>query len=176
MNTQYKIRAANDADKMQIHRLIRQNIAGEKKLQDPDMVPMGFMEEFVDKVIRKGNMLVVENSDHEMELIGEIHDYHLRNTDKIEDNLREFRFFSRSDSQAGKHETDIVNWLYGEISNKYKDVFRVELTTPVASQASVDVFKKMGLTIKGNFNGRLKTKSVETRLMIPLVWTNPPVN
>ncbi len=176
MNTHYKIRAANDADKMQIHDLIRKNIAGEKKILDPATVNVGFMEEFVDKVIRKGNMLVVENQKHELELIGEVHDYNTSSNTDGKDNLREFRFFSRTDIQSDKHETALINWLFDEIRAKHKDVFRVELSTTVGSQSSVEELKRMGFSVKGNFAGRLKIKPVSDRMTIPLVWTNLAVN
>lgn len=174
MNSHYKIRTANDADKHNIYALVRESLASEKKLMNPAMVTPGFMEEFVDKQIRKGNMLVVENDMSELELIGEVHDY----PDFSEQNeehapMKEFMFISRMDHKACEREKQLVNWLYGEIQRKYRDVFRVELNTPVSCTESVDHFLKMGLRVEGNYHGRLKHKTGNVHLTLPLSWINP---
>ncbi len=177
MSHHYTIRTAKDADKDKIHHLIRESIARAKQLPSASLVPVGFMEEFVDKNIRKGNMLVVENHMDELELIGEIHDY--RATGRSQDEgvyLREFTFFSRLDSTEGGRETDIVNWLFGEIEKKHSNVFRVELNTVVRNAASVEHYIKMGLQVEGNFSGRLKNSDSGLQLFVPLSWSNPSFN
>ncbi len=174
MNSNYKIRTANDADKHKIYSLVRENLASEKNLMNPALVTLGFMEEFVDKQIRKGNMLVVENDLAELELIGEIHDYHAFSVhDDEHAPMKEFMFISRLDNTAIEREKQLVNWLYGEIKNKHRDVFRVELNTPVSCTETVDHFIKMGLRIEGNYHSRLKNKNVEVHLTLPLSWINP---
>lgn len=173
----YSIRTAKDADKDKIHQLIRESIAREKQLSNPSLVPNGFMEEFIDKNIRKGNILVVENNLEELELIGEIHDYQATGTTQDDGVfLREFIFFSRLDSTAQNRETELVNWLFGEIEKKHSNVFRVELNTFVKNAASVDHYKKMGLQVEGNFKGRLKNNDGAFQLLVPLSWSNPSFN
>ncbi len=180
MTTPYKIRMARDTDKPRIHKLIRETIAREKQLLNPSMVPGGFMEEFVDKVIKKGNMLVVVNKQDELELIGEVHHYHP--SGKPEDvfgtkSVKEIAFFSKTvpaTSQAD--ETSLVTWLFGEIESNYKDVFRVKLNTPVCRHSTVDFFVQMGLTIEGSYKGRLKNNLDSFRPIVPLSWTNPSFN
>lgn len=177
MELQYTIRQARDADKLKIHSMIRESIAREKKLPGPSTVPECFLEEFVDKVIRKGNMLVVENDMKELELIGEIHSYHTSGEQTGEDNsLKEFIFVSRTDSESPAREKELVSWLFGEIQEKHRDVFRVELLSAVNHPGTVDHYKKMGLTIEGNYNGRMKHKAEKLNLLIPLSWTNPSFN
>ncbi len=176
MSHHYKIRTATCTDKQQIHTLMRESIAREKRLNNPSQVPFGFMEEFVDKVIRKGNMIVVENDHHELELIGEVHNYQIDNQWETTDPVKEFIFFSRMDISQQERETELVNWLFGEIENKHQDVFRVKVNTPVRNSSSVDHYKKMGLTIEGNYNGRLKNNPGQFQPLIPLSWTNPSFN
>lgn len=173
METSYKIRQANDADRHQIYALIRENIATDKKIMSPDLISEGFMEEFVDKLIRKGNMLVVENSFAEMEMIGEVHDYHTHEQmDHEEKAIKELSFFSRLDKMPGERETSLVNWLFGEIRNNHQDVFRVKVNTPVTHSSSVDFYKTLGLRIEGNYQGRLKNKPEHLHLSLPLSWIN----
>jgi hypothetical protein len=173
METQYKIRPANDDDKNKIYALIRENIATDKKIMSPDLIPEGFMEEFVDKLIRKGSMLVVENSFLEMELIGEVHDYQtIEQPDHEESEMKELSFYSRLDKMPGERETTLVNWLFGEIRTNYRDVFRVELNTPITNSASIEFYKSLGLRIEGNYNGRLKNKPEHLHLSLPLSWIN----
>ncbi len=175
MENQYKIRAARDSDKIQIHQVLRESIAKEKKLIDPNLLPYGFLEEFVDKRIKNGSMLVVENALHEMEMIGEVHDYRTSSSQDSSggQSLQELSFISRTDRNKDNRETDLVNWLFGEIRNNYREVFRVELNTPVSSSATVDHYKNMGLVVKGNYLGRLKSKTTPFHLLVPLSWINP---
>ncbi len=174
MNSHYKIRTANDADKHRIYTLVRESLASQKKLMNPALVTPGFLDEFVDKQIKKGNMLVVENAMSELELIGEVHDYHACNQHDDEHvPMKEFMFISRIDNTACEREKQLVNWLYGEIQSKHRDVFRVELNTPVSCTETVDHFLKMGLRVEGNYLGRLKHKTEEVHLTLPLSWINP---
>lgn len=177
MDKSYRIRLAKDTDKDKIYSLIRESIAREKRLTNPSQVPEGFMEEFVDKAIKKEKMLVVENQMEEVELIGEIHDYSLQGKhNKESPGLREFIFYSRTDRDVHASETSLVNWLYSEIQNKHRDVFRVELNAPVSNPDSVNHFKKMGLMIEGKHEGRLSKSAGPFNLVIPLSWTNPSFN
>ncbi len=174
MENQYKIRTARNSDKNEIHQVLRENIARAKRLIDPGLLPSGFLEEFVDKRIKNGRMLVVENRFHEMELIGEIHDYQASNQLSTDDrSLKELSFVSRMDRHQENRETELVNWLFGEIQNNYREVFRVELNTPVSSSATVDHYKNMGLVVKGNYRGRLKGKTTTFHPLVPLSWINP---
>ncbi len=173
----YKIREAKDKDKLQIYHLLRESIAREKRLVNASLVHNDFMEEFVDKLIEKGNMLVVENIHEELELIGEIHDYCFGESEECEDiGLQEYSFVSRIDTTTANRETEIVNWLFGEIQDKHHNVFRVELNAPVTSSESVDHYKKMGLIVEGNYQGRLGSASGNFRPLVPLSWTNPSFN
>lgn len=178
MNNHYKIRTAKYTDRKDIYRLFLETITREKKLLNASIVPECFLEEFVDKAIKKGNMLVVENNRDEVALIGEVHYYHTNGKESPgeSDLLKEFSFFSGSGCHPDGQETSLVSWLFGEIEQKHHDVFRVELNTPVCSEASVNFFKKMGLRVEGNYNGRLKSKSPQKQLMLPLSWTNPSFN
>ena len=176
MENNYKIRTAKDTDKEQIHRLFRESIAREKRLINPALVHNEFMEEFVDKLIEKGHMLVVENHDDELELIGEVHDYCTAECKEEELALQEISFFSRVDSNTAERETTLVNWLFGEIQNKHSNVFRVELNAPVSSTATVDHYKRMGLRVEGNYQGRLGANPGQFTPFVPLSWTNPSFN
>ncbi len=176
MANNYKIRTAKDTDKDQIHRLFRESIAREKRLINPALVHNEFMEEFVDKLIEKGHMIVVENNHNELELIGEVHDYCTDEGEEEELVLQEISFFSRIDSTTAERETTLVNWLFGEIKSKHSNVFRVELNAPVSSSASVDHYKKMGLRVEGNYQGRLGTNPGQFTPLIPLSWANPSFN
>ncbi len=178
MDRHYNIRSAKVTDKENIYTLVRESIAREKQLSNPSLVPSGFLEEFVDKAIHKGNMLVVENSMKELELIGEIHAYNTTDKHDAESSqLKEFAFFSRMDSMAADRETELVSWLFGEIRTRHHDVFRVEITAPVRNFASVDHYKKMGLTVEGNYERRLQNNpGGRFHLLIPLSWNNPSFN
>ena len=175
MHPKYKIRAATPKDTLQIRQLIRESVADEKRLLNPSMVSNSFIEEFVDKVIEKGNMVVVENDHSELELIGEIHFYNSLSGDAHEV-LKEMAFVSRKVFAPGQRETELVSWLYSELQQKHQDVFRVELSTPVCHPGAVDYFINMGLRVEGKFSGRLSTNEDNTTTMVPLSWINASSN
>ncbi len=176
MQKQYTIRTAKDSDKDQIHRMFRESIAREKRLVNPAIVHNEFIEEFVDKLIEKGQMLVVENNRNELELIGEVHDYLSAEGQEEDLALKEISFFSRIDSTTVERETSLVNWLFGEIQSKHSNVFRVELNAPVSSTDSVDHYKRMGLRVEGNYQGRLGANPGQFKPLVPLSWANPSFN
>ncbi len=176
MENNYKIRTAKDSDKDQIHRLFRESIAREKRLINPALVHNEFMVDFVDKLIDKGHMLVVQNIHNEIELIGEVHDYCASDCQEEELALQEISFFSRFDSTTAERETKLVNWLFGEIQSKHSNVFRVELNAPVSSTASLDHYKSMGLRVEGNYQGRLGANPGQFTPLLPLSWVNPSFN
>lgn len=175
MITSYKIRKARLTDRDQIRVLIRESVAKEKSLVHPDMIHAAFIEEFVDKLIVKGNMLVVENEHQELELIGEIHDYNT-GSGKDEELFQELSFVSRIVFDQYQREKDIVGWLFNEIESKYSKVFRVELLSPVCQSSSVELYHKMGLTIEGNKHHRIRKRSDNLQTILPLSWINPSFN
>ncbi len=170
----YKIRPARMDDRNQIRELIRESVAKEKKCLDPALIQADFIVEYVDKIIAKGNMLVVENSRLELEMIGEVHDYFIFANPN--EGFKEFSFVSRNGFNAGDSETELVSWLFSEIQNKHKDVFRVELSAPIRRSSSVEHYKAMGLTVQGNYSGRLKNELSDACPIIPLSWINPSFN
>lgn len=174
MTNTYKIRLAREDDKDEIREMIRQSVATEKKCPDPSLIHLNFIEEFVDKVIAKGNMLVVENNRFELEMIGEIHDYLIDKNLAI--SFKEVSFVCRFEPNDVISKTDPVSWLFSEIQHKYKDVYRVELTTPVRRSSTVEQYKAMGLTVEGNFKGRLKEELSDSCPIIPFSWINPSFN
>ena len=171
----YKIRTANPNDKVKIQNLVRHSIAKDKSLLSPDLVKPGFVEDFVDKIIRMGDMLVVENSQSELELIGEVH-YYFTSADTGQEGLKELFFIPGFENTKKNRETDLVNWLYAEIKKKHKDVFRVELSAPVSDTSSVEHFREMGIMVEGNYSGRLQSKARGFSPVIPLSWFNPSFN
>jgi len=177
MENNFRIRAASEADKTKIHHLIRESIAREKSLLSPAHVCTGFMEEFIDKAIRKGHIMVVENKQHEVELIGQVHFYNTRGRAFSEDeSLKEFSFFSGTDSSDTERATELVNWLFGEIQLRHRDVFRVKISTPVCSQDSMKHFREMGLEVEGKYQLRLKGRIGKAGMVGPLSWYNPTFN
>jgi hypothetical protein len=175
MTTHYKIRKARLSDRDQIRMLIRESVAKEKSLINPDMITSAFIEEFVDKVITKGNMLVVENDRLELELIGEVHYYNM-GSGKDEDQFQEFSFISRMVFDQHEREKELVNWLFNEVECRHRKVFRVELMSPVCQSSSVELYQKMGLTMEGNVYKRIKNTTGHFQTMLPLSWINPSFN
>lgn len=174
MNPTYKLRLASKADRNQITALVREAIAHEKKCQDPTQVQADFINEYVEKIIAMGNMLVVENETMELEMIGEIHDYMYHGFSDY--CPKELSFRTKMKTLHDSDEKERVAWLYGEIQNNYANVFRVEMTTPVSQSSTVEHFRSMGLTVEGKFLARLQGSSPESRPVVPLSWINPSFN
>ncbi len=175
MKSLYKIRTANPNDKIKIQDFVRHSIAKDKSLLSPDVVKPGFVEDFVDKIIRKGDMLVVENSQSELELIGEVH-YYFTSANAGQEGLKEFTFIPGLGNTQKGNETELVNWLFAEIKKKHKDVFRVELSAFLYHSSSVDHFREMGIVVEGDYQRRLQNKAKRPAAVVPLSWINPSFN
>ncbi len=171
----YRIRPAGVQDKEKIRNLFVQTEANRKNLINSGHVQPAYIEDFVNKVIEQGNMILVENSRNEMELFGEIHCYNTRSA-KDENSMKEMIFFSRMENDEIDRETEIVGWLYNEIEKKYKDVFSVEVNTPVKSLHSAEQFLKKGIKIEGNYKARVQNPGHSQNAVLPLSWINPSFN
>ncbi len=174
MKRKYKFRTATKDDCQKVQQLFVNSIATEKNIFSPEMVKSTFVEDFVNKIIDQGNMVIVENNSDELELIGEVH-YYNTSASMGEKYLKELVFFSRMEIKSLERETELVDWLYGEIERKHTDVFSVGISTPVSDLSTVAYFMGKGINVKGNYQGRLKNTS-NKNLFLPLKWINPSFN
>jgi hypothetical protein len=175
MKHKFRIRLAQQDDKQKVAELFILSIANKKNLFNTSLVQSSYVNEFVNKTIDRGDMILVENHNNELELIGEIHYY---NTDVNSDDrsFRELSFFSRIERKKDEFDTDLIEWLFSEIENKHKDVFSVEITAHVSCSTSMEQYLKKGISAEGNYQGRLKNQNSNYKTLIPLSWINPSFN
>jgi hypothetical protein len=171
---QYKFRTATKDDREKVQQLFIHSVANEKNIFSPEMVKATFIDDFVNKIIDQGNMIIVENRYEGVELIGEVHYYNTSATES-EKYLKELVFFSRMENE-NEEETALFEWLYGEIEQKHSDVFSVGLSMPVSKSDSVALFMQKGINIEGNYRGRLRNVAGKRKVMLPLKWINPSFN
>ena len=175
MRSKYRIRQAKPEDKTKIKQLFIQSVLNDKKLLNPENIAPSFINEFVDKVIEQGNMIVVENNNQELELIGEVHYYNTQVT-KTEKYLKEINFLSRLEVDNNERETELIEWLYGEIEQNHKDVFIVAISTPVQSITTISHYLQKGIKIGEKYHSRIKNQHQGQRTVLPLSWLNPSFN
>lgn len=176
MNNKFRIRQARKEDKPQVTELYIRSIANKKNIFSPALVVPAYVKDYVNKTIDQGDMIVVENMNNELELIGEVHYYYNRPTEENDGFSREITFFSKLERNWEETGIDLVDWLYGEIEKKHKDVFSVEITIPVANKESVDSYKKKGILVESNYKGRLSGTDNNYNTLLPLAWINPSFN
>ena len=174
MNETYRIRPASAEDREQVRDMVRQFVAIEKHCQSPEQITTSYMEEFVDKALMNGHMLVVENQLMEMQMIGHVHDYQTNSSRSH--GFRELHFIPRMSVGEQKAGTTLIEWLFKEVQEKYHDVFRVELTMPLNNTDTPDHFKAMGIHMTGNQKGRFRANGGVVLSVIPLSWMNPTFN
>lgn len=175
MKTKYRIRAAQPKDRQKIQQLYVASVANKKNIFNPSLVNPLFIDDFVNKVIEQGNMIVVENLNNELELIGEVHYYNTSVSDS-EEYMKEIIFSSRVSVENDFSETELIDWLYGEIEKKHQDVFSVVISTPVKNPDSVKKFRRKGIKVNGNYHGRLNMMGNQSQTLLPLSWINPSFN
>jgi hypothetical protein len=171
----FKFRTATKDDRQKVQQLFAHSVANEKNLFNPELVKASFIDDFVNKIIDQGNMIIVENGSDGLELIGEVHYYNTSATES-EKYVKELVFFSRLESENDHEETELFEWLYGEIEQKHSDVFSVDLSMPVSKSDSVALFMKKGINIECNYRGRLSKVAGKRKVMLPLKWINPSFN
>jgi hypothetical protein len=174
MNKHYKIRTATRHDRDKVQQLFIRSVINDKNITSPDLVKASFVDDFVNKIIDQGNMIIVENNSMDVEMIGEVHYYKLSAYD-TDDYFKELVFFPGVENDDD--ENDIIDWLYGEIEQKHSDVFSVDISAPVSSLANILMYRKKGINIEGNFESRLNSKSRnQKKVMLPMKWINPSFN
>jgi hypothetical protein len=164
----YKFRIATKNDREKVQQLFVCSIANEKHISSPELVKASFIDDFVNKIIDQGNMVIIENDAADVEMIGEVHYY---NPAAGRSDLKELVFFSRSEVED---ENDIIEWLYSEIEQKHSDVFSVDISAPVSSLANILMYQKKGILVQGNYECRLNGKN--KKVMLPMKWINPSFN
>jgi hypothetical protein len=176
MKQSFKIRKAHQMDKPMVKELFAQSIADKKNLLNATYVVPDFLDDFVNTNIDQGNMILVENQNNELELIGEVHYYQSTVPGTNDVYSKEINFFSKPERSANEKETDLIEWLYGEIETKHKDVFSVKVTTSVKTFSHIEHYRKKGILIEGNIDNRLKNSGNLWKSMLPFCWINPSFN
>lgn len=174
MNDTYKIRPARAEDTEQIRDMVRQFVAIEKHCQNPEQITSSYMEEFVDKALVKGHMLVIENQQMEMKMIGQVH--HYQTNGNPNQGFRELHFIPRMSTDGQETGTTLVEWLFREVQENHQDVFRVALTIPLNNADKVDHFRTMGIQMNMNQKGRFRSSGNVSVTVIPFSWMNPAFN
>ena len=176
MKYKFRIRKARKEDKPQVKEVLAHSIANRKNLFSPTSVASVYIDEFVNKAIERGDMILVENHENELELIGEVHYYYNGQTSEKDGYSREITFFSKIDRTNTSEGNELIEWLYGEIEQNHTDVFSVELMAPVLNIDSVNSYKDKGISVETNYNGRLKCGKQGVHTFLPLSWVNPSFN
>jgi hypothetical protein len=176
MKNKFRIRKARKEDKPKVRELFIHSLANRKNIFHPSMVESDYVNEFVNKTIDQGDMILVENHENELEMIGEVHYYYNRTPTDNDGISKEITFFSKIGRTKPDHDVDLVDWLYSEIEKKHTDVFSVEIIAPVSNVASVDAYRKKGIRVESNYTGRLKDGKSNFSTLLPLAWVNPSFN
>lgn len=173
MKTTYKLRFANKNDISDIEDIFREIVAEKKRLSQSDMVMPGFLKDLVARTVSVEEMLVVENGSDNIEMIGEIHNYqdHYHNDNGNSVDITEMAFFTNLISKNKTVPTDLIDWLHKEISSKHSEVFRVELTTQLNCQKTLDRLNRKGIKVNSGQGAGVRLKGVN--VMLPLAWDNP---
>lgn len=174
MNETYKIRPARAEDMEQVRDMVRQYVAIEKHCQNPEQITSSYMEEFVDKALVKGHLLVVENQEMKMKMIGQVHHYQTNGDPNR--GFSELHFIPRMSAEEQETGTNLVEWLFREVQENHQDVFRVALTIPLNNTDKANHFKTMGIHMNANQKSRFRSSGNVSVSVIPFSWMNPAFN
>ena len=176
MEYKFRIRKARKEDKPQVREVLADSVANRKNIFSAASVAGDYIDEFVNKAIDNGDMILVENHENELELIGEVHYYHNRHSSENDGYSKEITFFSKIARDSTVLRNDLIDWLYGEIEKKHTDVFSVEIMAAVYSIDSLNTYRAKGISIESNYSGRLKNGGHGFNTFLPLAWVNPSFN
>lgn len=118
--------------------------------------------------INNGLALVAE---HEGKLIGSIFKYRLE--PKVFSHvLAEGSILVDPDFQGKGIGSNLITTFLNEIKENYPDILRVELMVRESNPA-IKLYKKLGFTQEGRFEGRIKGIYGQLEADIAMVWINP---
>lgn len=167
------IRIASPQDVDTIVELYRDVVRGDSGLaRAENEISREYVADFVGKSLASGLIIVAEHPEDEGRVVAEIHAYKpgLQVFDHVLSNLT---IAVHPGFQGKKIGRTIFTIFQEEIALNRPDIGRVELMVRESNQRALRFYQKIGFTIEGRFEMRIRTPEKTYEADIAMSWQNP---
>lgn len=173
MQIQYTVREGKSSDLHKIVALYKAVAARSGGIaREEDEVTKTYVMNFIEKSLKSGIILTIEDPDNPEVIIAEVHTY--------KPGIRIFaHIFSdltiavHPDSQGKGIGTLLFRTLLQETELKHPEIIRVELIARESNKKAIEFYKKLGFNIEGRLENRICDKNGTLEADIPMGWTRP---
>jgi ribosomal protein S18 acetylase RimI-like enzyme len=130
-----------------------------------------YIQHFMQNAAEKGIELVIDNPENKNEILGEIHCYKW-GIEKFNHVLTELTIAVSPEFHGQGVGKLIFTHLLNLVENERPDVLRIELVAQESNERASGFYKKMGFTVEGRFENRIKLNSYNFEADIPMAWFN----
>jgi ribosomal protein S18 acetylase RimI-like enzyme len=131
-----------------------------------------YVQQFMQKSLDGGIMIVGENPDNPKELIAEIHA--VKSTIHVFSHLMtDLTIAVHPDFQGKKIGRTLFTIFLEEVATNRPDVGKVELVTRESNARAIQLYQSLGFLIEGRMEMRIKTPDGHFEADIPMGWMNP---
>jgi ribosomal protein S18 acetylase RimI-like enzyme len=173
METKYTVRKGKPSDLHKIVTLYRTVAARSGGIaREADEVTETYVINFIEKSLKSGIILAIEDPDNPEALIAEVHTY-----------KPEIKVFSHifSDLTIAVHPDYqgkglgklLFRTLLQETESNHPEIVRVELIARESNKKAIEFYKKIGFNIEGRLENRICDKNGKLEADIPMGWTRP---
>lgn len=163
------INSANPQDRGEIFTLYRAVAANEGGLaRTAEEISEEYIAHFVGKSLESGLCLVARESD-DGPIIGEIHCYAL-GPRVFAHVLGELTIAVHPDKQGLGVGKRLFTELLRRIEQERPDILRVELIARESNRKAIEFYQKLGFTIEGRFENRIRSVGGGYEADIPMAW------
>ena len=168
----YTTRFADKTDEIKIFNLYKQvakNFGGIAR--EEDEITRKYISNNLQKSLKTGVCLLIDNPKNKEEILAEIHCYKLepRVFNHLLSNLTIVVHQKLHNQGLGKL---LFTTLLKHIEENRNDILRVELIARESNEKAIELYKNLGFAIEGRFVKRIDNKTKQFEADIPMVWFN----
>lgn len=171
MEIQYTVREGNPSDLHKIVALYRTVAARSGGIaREEDEVTETYVMNFIEKSLRSGIILTIEDPENPEIVVAEIHTY--KPGIKVFAHIfSDLTIAVHPDYQGKGIGKLLFKTLLQETELKHPEIIRVELIARESNKKAIEFYKKLGFIIEGRLENRICDNTGKLEADIPMCWT-----
>lgn len=171
MQIQYTVREGKPSDLHKIVALYKTVAARSGGIaREEDEVTEAYVMNFIEKSLKSGIILTIEDPENPELIIAEVHTYKpgIRVFSHI---FSDLTIAVHPDYQGKGIGKLLFRTLLQETELKHPEIMRVELIARESNKRAIEFYKKLGFNIEGRLENRICDKTGKLEADIPMGWT-----
>jgi ribosomal protein S18 acetylase RimI-like enzyme len=173
MEIQYTVREGKPSDLHKVAALYRSVASRSGGIaREADEVTEAYVSSFIERSLKSGIILTIEDPENPEILIGEVHTY--KPGIKVFAHIfSDLTIAVHPDYQGKGIGKLLFRTLLRETESKHPEIMRVELIARESNERAIEFYKKLGFNIEGRLENRICDRTGKLEADIPMGWTRP---